>query len=140
MLDLALYRIALRIGEHQPRSLVGDSHGDSIDVTTVYPGYIRTPIHDAAAAHGLALEGVIAAERVSDAAAALARAALDSPVRDLATTRSGGFGHLLLRLIPRRLMDRLIRRRMQRAAAEGAFDSELASDLRAELLPGSAQS
>ena len=38
-------------------------HGDAITVTTVYPGYIRTPIHDASKAAGVALEGAVPAER-----------------------------------------------------------------------------
>ena len=58
-------------------------------MTTVYPGYIRTAIHDAARERGLGLEGVVPAERLSDAAATLVRAALGPPARDLATTRSG---------------------------------------------------
>ena len=65
-------------------------HGDAITVTTVYPGYIRTPIHDAVAGRAAsALEGAVPAERVEDAARTLARAALGPPVRDLATTRAG---------------------------------------------------
>ena len=36
-------------------------HGDRITVTTVYPGYIRTPIHDAAAEQGIGLEGTVPA-------------------------------------------------------------------------------
>ena len=32
-------------------------HGDEMTVTTVYPGYVRTRIHEAAAGHGLSLEG-----------------------------------------------------------------------------------
>lgn len=110
-------------------------YGDAIEVTTVYPGYIRTPIHAAAAARGVALEGVVPAERVEDAAKALVRASLGRHARDLATTRRGGFAYALARLLPRSLLDRLIRRRMGRAAATGAFDgSELAGDLRATLL------
>jgi NAD(P)-dependent dehydrogenase (short-subunit alcohol dehydrogenase family) len=89
-------------------------HGDAITVTTVYPGYIRTPIHDAAATQGLSLEGVVPVERVEDAAGTLVRAALGPYRRDLATTRSGGFGYFLLRLTPRRLMDRLIAWRSRR--------------------------
>ena len=34
-------------------------------VTTVYPGYIRTPIHDVAAARGISLEGAVPAEPLS---------------------------------------------------------------------------
>ena len=112
-------------------------YGDSIEVTTVYPGYIRTPIHDAAAEQGLALEGVVPAERLEDAAAVVARASLGPYRRDLATTsRPGGFGYFLLRMMPRRLMDAMTRRSMRRAASRGAFEAELAADLRAELLPG----
>jgi len=62
-------------------------HGDAITVTTVYPGYIRTPIHDESRAAGIGLEGRVPAERVEDAARTIARAALGPPVRDVATTR-----------------------------------------------------
>jgi NAD(P)-dependent dehydrogenase (short-subunit alcohol dehydrogenase family) len=111
-------------------------YGDAVDVTTVYPGYIRTPIHEAAAEKGIALEGVVPPERLSDAADALVRAALRRrPIRDLATTRRGGFGYFLLRLIPRGAMDRMVRRRMRKRVLAGGFDaSELAVDLRAGLL------
>ena len=112
-------------------------YGNSIEVTTIYPGYIRTPIHDAAAEQGLALEGVVPAERLEDAAAVVARASLGPYRRDLATTRAGGFGYLLVRIMPRRLMDALTRRSMRRAVSRGAFDSKLAADLRTGLLPGS---
>jgi NAD(P)-dependent dehydrogenase (short-subunit alcohol dehydrogenase family) len=80
-------------------------HGDAITVTTVYPGYIRTPIHRESEAAGLGLEGSVPVERVEDAARALARAALGPPARDLATTRSGAIGYTLMRHIPRRLLD-----------------------------------
>ena len=62
---LVAYSDALRI-----------EHGDAITVTTVYPGYIRTGIHDAARERGLGLEGAVPAERLSDAADTLVRAAL----------------------------------------------------------------
>lgn len=109
-------------------------HGDAITVTTVYPGYIRTPIHRAAAAQGVSLEGLVPAERVQDAASTLVRAALGRPVRDLATTRQGTIGYALARLAPRGLIDRLTRRQLHRAARRGAFDgSELASDMVARM-------
>ena len=123
------------------RGLVGYSdalrieHGDAITVTTVYPGYIRTPIHDAAAARGLSLEGMVPAEEVANAAATLVRAALDEPARDLATTRRGATGYALLRLVPRPLVDRLLRRQLRRSVREGAFaESALAGDFRKRLL------
>jgi NAD(P)-dependent dehydrogenase (short-subunit alcohol dehydrogenase family) len=88
-----------------------------VDVTTVYPGYVRTPIHDAAAAHGLTLEGKVPAEPLSAAADTLVRAALGPARRDLATTRRGTFAYALLRVVPRRLVDRAT---LSRAAQPGA--------------------
>jgi NAD(P)-dependent dehydrogenase (short-subunit alcohol dehydrogenase family) len=97
-------------------------HGDAITVTTVYPGYIRTPIHRESEAAGLSLEGSVPAERVEDAARTLARAALGPPVRDLATTRSGAVGYALMRHIPRRWLDAIMRRHLTRLANAGHFD------------------
>ena len=104
-------------------------HGDAVTVTTVYPGYIRTPIHDEGRAVGIALEGAVPAERVEDAAATLVRAALGPPVRDLATTRAGTIQYALARLTPRRVMDRLTLMRMKSLARRGHFaDAALARD------------
>jgi NAD(P)-dependent dehydrogenase (short-subunit alcohol dehydrogenase family) len=102
-----------------------------ISVTTVYPGYIRTPIHDAARHSGVGLEGAVPAERLEDAARTLARAALDpDPPRDLATSRRGAFNYALLRLAPRRLMDRLIGGAVRRLARRGGrAESGLAGEL-----------
>jgi NAD(P)-dependent dehydrogenase (short-subunit alcohol dehydrogenase family) len=94
-------------------------HGDEITVTTVYPGYIRTPIHDAAAAKGLSLEGAVPAESVGDAARTLTSAALDTPRRDVATTRLGEISYALLRFTPRRLVDWAVSRQFRR----GGFES-----------------
>src|SRR4051795_5043282 len=79
--------------------------GDRITVTTVYPGYIRTKIHEQSVAAGVPLEGAVPVERVEDAARTLVRAALGEPVRDLATTRQGTVAYGLLRLAPRRVVD-----------------------------------
>jgi NAD(P)-dependent dehydrogenase (short-subunit alcohol dehydrogenase family) len=87
-------------------------HGGEITVTTVYPGYIRTPIHAASQAAGVALEGHVPVERVQDAARTLARAALGPPARDLATTRNGRIAYALARHVPRRLLDAVVRRRL----------------------------
>ena len=53
-------------------------------------------------------------EKVQDAARTLARAALGPPVRDLATTRSGGVAYLFMRHLPRRWLDAIMRRRLAR--------------------------
>lgn len=107
-------------------------HGDRLTVTTVYPGYIRTPIHDSSAAEGVALEGAVPVERLEDAAHALARAVLGPPARDLATTRRGAIGYALARRLPRTVMDRVVEARVRRLARRGHFDgSELARDFAA---------
>ena len=106
-----------------------------VEVTTVYPGYIRTPIHNASAEKGIALEGTVPAEPLSSAAATLVKAALD-PVapRDLATSRQGAVGYALMRHVPRKLLDRLTLKRLRESAARGQFDeSELAAPLRQRL-------
>jgi len=104
-------------------------HGDAITVTTVYPGYIRTGIHAESTAAGLALEGAVPPERVTDAARTIARAALGPPRRDLATTRAGAAGYALARLAPRSLVDRVVRRRIGALARRGHFGaSELAAE------------
>jgi NAD(P)-dependent dehydrogenase (short-subunit alcohol dehydrogenase family) len=122
------------------RGLVGYSDalrlefGDQITVTTVYPGYIKTPIHDASAALGLGLDGAVPAEPVENAARVLARAALGRPARDLATTRRGTINYALARRAPRRLLDRLTRAQVRRLARAGHFKgSELARDLATRL-------
>jgi NAD(P)-dependent dehydrogenase (short-subunit alcohol dehydrogenase family) len=89
-------------------------HGDAITVTTVYPGYIRTPIHRESEAAGIGLDGRVPAEKVQDAARTIARAALGSPVRDLATTRSGAVAYAFMRHLPRRWLDAIVGRRIER--------------------------
>jgi short-subunit dehydrogenase len=108
--------------------------GGEISVTTVYPGYIKTAIHDASKDSGVGLEGAVPAERVEDAARALTRAALGRPVRDLATTRSGTIQYFLVRRSPRRLLDRITTTRMRRLVRGGLFpETGLAGELAARL-------
>jgi NAD(P)-dependent dehydrogenase (short-subunit alcohol dehydrogenase family) len=109
-------------------------HGDAITVTTIYPGYIRTPIHDVSAQQGLGFGDSVPEERLEDAARTLARAALGPPARDLAVTRRGRVQYAFARRVPRRLMDFLIRSRLRKLARDGHFDdSRLAGDLVARL-------
>jgi NAD(P)-dependent dehydrogenase (short-subunit alcohol dehydrogenase family) len=125
------------------RGLVGYSdalrleHGDAVTVTSVYPGYIRTPIHDASRALGVGLEGTVPAEPVRAAAATLVRAALGPPARDLATTRRTGVALLVARHMPRRAMERAGRAGLRRLARKGHFDgSALTRDLGERLREG----
>ena len=109
-------------------------HGDEITVTTVYPGYIRTGIHDASSGLGVGLEGAVPAEPVEAAAKTLARAALGRPVRDLATTRAGTVQYFLARRSPRRLLDSLTNRAVRRMVRRGRFsDRGLAGELAGRL-------
>ena len=109
-------------------------HGDAITVTTVYPGYIRTSIHQASKEEGVPLEGAVPEEDLDDAAGAIARASLGRPVRDLATTRSGGAFYALLRWAPRGLVDRVLAAQVRRLAKRGHFpDSPLTHDFVARL-------
>ena len=107
-----------------------------VEVTTVYPGYIRTPIHNASAAKGVRLEGVVPAEPLQAAVSTLVRAALSQkPYRDLATSRQGTAGYSMFRRLPRRTLDRLTLKRLRTSAARGHFDeSEMAAPLRKRLL------
>lgn len=109
-------------------------HGDAITVTTVYPGYVKTPIHDAARAAGIGLEGMVPEEPLPVVADTLVRAALGPPVRDLATTRRGTVQYALARRAPRRVMDAVTLLALKRVARSGAWDgSPLAGDLASRL-------
>jgi NAD(P)-dependent dehydrogenase (short-subunit alcohol dehydrogenase family) len=108
--------------------------GDEITVTTVYPGYIRTPIHDASQSAGIGLEGMVPPEPLSAAAATIVRAIYGNPVRDLATTKRGGRVYAALRFVPKGLVERAIRRQMRSGAKRGLFKSTpMTSDLLARL-------
>jgi NAD(P)-dependent dehydrogenase (short-subunit alcohol dehydrogenase family) len=108
--------------------------GDEITVTTVYPGYIRTPIHDASQSAGIGLEGMVPPEPLSAAVGTIVRAIYGRPTRDLATTRSGAVSYALLRLLPKGVVEAAIRRRMRAGAKRGLFKSTpMTSDLLARL-------
>jgi NAD(P)-dependent dehydrogenase (short-subunit alcohol dehydrogenase family) len=96
--------------------------GHEINVISVYPGYVRTPIHDASAEQGFSLEGVVPAEPLERNAAVLASAALDRPRRDRATTAMGTLAYALARRTPRRLLDRVVMASIRRQARDGKLD------------------
>lgn len=97
-------------------------HGDAISVTTVYPGYIRTPIHQDSIEYGLTLEGS-PEESLEDAVGALVRAALDDPpVRDIVTTRVGELTVAVSRFAPRGFVDRVILMGVRNGLKGRSFD------------------
>jgi NAD(P)-dependent dehydrogenase (short-subunit alcohol dehydrogenase family) len=108
-------------------------HGDAITVTTVYPGYIRTPIHDASSDLGIGLHGMVPEERLDDAADTLVRAVLGPARRDVATTRRGTVNYALLARAPRRLVDAGMRAHLTRMARRGRFREGLAAAFGARL-------
>jgi NAD(P)-dependent dehydrogenase (short-subunit alcohol dehydrogenase family) len=108
--------------------------GDEVTVTTVYPGYIRTPIHDASQSAGIGLEGMVPPEPLSAAVGTIVRAIYGKPARDLATTRSGAVSYRLVGLLPKGLVEGAVRRRMRAGAKRGLFKSTpMTSDLLARL-------
>jgi NAD(P)-dependent dehydrogenase (short-subunit alcohol dehydrogenase family) len=108
--------------------------GDEVTVTTVYPGYIRTPIHDASQSAGIGLEGMVPPEPLSAAVGTIVRALYGKPARDLATTRQGAVSYKLVGLLPKGLVEGAVRRRMRSGAKRGLFKSTpMTSDLLARL-------
>ena len=70
-----------------------------LTVTTVYPGYIRTAIHDGPAAQGVSLEGVVPADTLEQAAAAIVRACARRE-REISTSLRTTIGLKLARHFP----------------------------------------
>jgi NAD(P)-dependent dehydrogenase (short-subunit alcohol dehydrogenase family) len=77
-----------------------------LTVSVVNPGYVRTPIHDVAAASGASLEGLVPADEMAGVVDAYVTACTAKP-RSVATSRRTAFG---LRVAGRRpaLADRVV--------------------------------
>jgi NAD(P)-dependent dehydrogenase (short-subunit alcohol dehydrogenase family) len=109
-------------------------YGTHLGVTTVYPGYVGTAVHDRSRAAGVALDGLVPAERVRDTVLTVVRAAAArSASRDVASTRAGTAAFRLARHAPG-LLDRAVAVRLHRLVRTQAFGgAELATGLRARL-------
>jgi NAD(P)-dependent dehydrogenase (short-subunit alcohol dehydrogenase family) len=114
-------------------------YGSDLHVTTVYPGYVRTPIHDAGREVGLALEGQVRREEVEDVVATVLRVlTAGRPPRDTACTRGGAIELWAGRHLPG-LLGSAVARRIRRRAAAGHFDgSPIAAGLVSRLTRRSA--
>ena len=86
-----------------------------ITVSTVYPGYVRTAIHEGPAAQGVSLEGAVPAEPVDYTVAAIIRACITRR-RDVPTSRATAVGIFVGRHAPS-LLDTLVARRFERIFA-----------------------
>jgi NAD(P)-dependent dehydrogenase (short-subunit alcohol dehydrogenase family) len=96
-------------------------YGTHLDVTTVYPGYVDTPIHDRSRAAGVSLDGLVPAERVRDTVlTAVSAAAAARPPRDVASTRPGTAVRQLARHAPG-LLDRAVAAGVARLARDDNF-------------------
>jgi NAD(P)-dependent dehydrogenase (short-subunit alcohol dehydrogenase family) len=106
-------------------------YGTHLGVTTVYPGYVDTPIHDRSRAAGVSLDGLVPAERVRDTVlTAVSAAAAAHPPRDVAATRPGTAALHLARHAPG-LLDRAVAARVGRLARHDGFSgAALAASLR----------
>lgn len=106
-------------------------YGTHLGVTTVYPGYVRTPIHDRSRSAGAGLEGVVPAEGVRDTVLAVLRAgAARRAPRDVASTRTGTAALLLARHAPG-LVDRAVAAHVRHLVRTHHFDGAgLADGLR----------
>jgi len=106
-------------------------YGTHLGVTTVYPGYVRTPIHDRSRAAGVALEGLAPAESVRDTVLTVVRAgAARSAPRDVASTRAGAAAFRLARHAPA-LLDRVVAARLRYlVTSPGLEGADLAAGLR----------
>jgi short-subunit dehydrogenase len=91
-----------------------------VTVTTVYPGYVRTAIHEGPAAQGVALEGLVNADSLAQAAAALVRACSHRP-RELTTSRTTGLSLTVARHMPR-LVEAVVARRLDVARRRGRIE------------------
>lgn len=97
-------------------------YGSHIGVTTIYPGYIKTPIHVHAEAAGLSLAGLVPEEPLSAMVSTTVRACTGRPRRDLTTTRRSGFGIGVARHLPA-LADRAILGQLQRLARGKRYEN-----------------
>jgi NAD(P)-dependent dehydrogenase (short-subunit alcohol dehydrogenase family) len=105
-------------------------YGTELHVSTVYPGYVRTPIHAAGREVGLELEGQVRREEVEDVVGTVLRAlTAQRPPRDTACTRAGNLELWAARHLPGPV-GAAVARRIRMQAAAGRFDgSPLAAGL-----------
>ena len=94
-------------------------YGDRIRVTTVYPGYVRTPIHQKSEEIGVSLSDAVPEEPLGSVVRAIVGCCYSRhPRRDVATSLPTAFGVFFARHFPR-ATDRAVRHRMERLIRTG---------------------
>ncbi|MGH3343091.1 MAG: SDR family NAD(P)-dependent oxidoreductase [Carbonactinosporaceae bacterium] len=112
-------------------------YGPELGVTTIYPGFIDTPIHDPSRRMGVSLDGTVPVESADHVVRAVLRAvtARRAP-RDLATSLPTRAAVALGRHAPS-LLDAAVRARLRRRLASGPLaTAPLAAGLRRRNLDG----
>jgi NAD(P)-dependent dehydrogenase (short-subunit alcohol dehydrogenase family) len=96
-------------------------YGTHLDVITVYPGYVDTPIHDRSRKAGVSLDGLVPAEQIRDTVlTVISAAAARRAPRDVASTGAGQGARRLARHAPG-LLDRAVSARVGRLARHDQF-------------------
>ncbi len=105
-------------------------YGTHIGVTTVYPGYVDTPIHESSRATGASLDGLVPAETERDTVMTVVRAAgAKRAPRDVACTAFGTAALHLTKHFPG-VTEQIVSLQLGLLLAEGAFaDAEIARGL-----------
>ncbi|WP_273846301.1 SDR family NAD(P)-dependent oxidoreductase [Rubrobacter calidifluminis] len=98
---LAAYSDALRL-----------EYAGRITVSTIYPGYMKTPIHDVVESQNASLDGLVPEEPVSNAAEAVV-SACKTRARDVFTSFTGRAGLALARHFPAQA-DAVVRSRFEK--------------------------
>ncbi|WP_405136297.1 SDR family NAD(P)-dependent oxidoreductase [Nocardia sp. NBC_01388] len=90
-------------------------HRDAIEVSTFYPGYVKTPIHQDSQDKGFSFDGLVRAEPVEAVAKRLADTAVGRYHRDVASSIALTVSFAFLRRLPRGLIDLAINTRVRSA-------------------------
>ncbi|MFB8767957.1 SDR family oxidoreductase [Nocardiopsis alba] len=107
-------------------------YGTHVGVTTIYPGFVDTPIHESSRATGASLDGLAPAETERDTVMAVVRAAgAKHPPRDIASTALGTAALHLTRHFPG-TTEQIVALQLGLLLTDGAFaDAEIARGLHA---------
>jgi NAD(P)-dependent dehydrogenase (short-subunit alcohol dehydrogenase family) len=97
-------------------------YGDRIHVTTVYPGYVKTPIHQKSEEIGVSLSDAVPQEPMRVVVKAiLGTCYARKPRRDVPTSLPTAVGIFFARHFPRST-DRTVRRRMNHLVSKGKME------------------
>ena len=103
-------------------------YGDAITVTTVYPGYVKTPIHRASEKFGVSLAGAVPEDSLDAVVRTIVRACHRKRARrDTATGPASAAGIFFARHFPRST-DRVVSRQRARLVRRGRIPSSLPLD------------